>query len=544
MNNTNLRIIEHFFKTQGIVFDLRRMNKKLKLNLEGKSIIEILDELKINYNITNQLNSIPCIKINRAYSSVIDSVNNNTEEWIPDKKNFTFFKANGEDKYVTINSIENSSICYLNLVDFIKQKYDFIFKNIIINIFGFACSAICGILMDIMSIVIFSILDYFRMYSDYDGLIKAIFVFWLLLFFILILQSYICNFCIKKNLLKTDFSKEKSAYLYLINSVISIFVSLGVLYQYSFNLVLLIILQYFVGSIIIYFAVQLFSYERAILIMNVYLSICLVIYLLLLFVLIFNSEISLAMISIPIIPYIYFLFNIKHYANYFVLIFTYNHEYTSTYIKEFSNKKQSEVFLMKGDEDLYLYYNINGYVIQNKKVNLIIGENGCGKTYIANYLSGKKLYERNDIKIFLNDSIPLNSLSQKELCTRIKVISNLYLPMDNHSIKSYILNNQKVYTEDYSDIFEKFNLNHLLNENSVLITDTERFLIEICKQLLSNPYILVFDNIISRFSVDIINNILDVCLKNNITVIIMEQKDILNVRVDNKIFISRKEKLF
>jgi len=63
-------------------------------------------------------------------------------------------------------------------------------------------------------------------------------------------------------------------------------------------------------------------------------------------------------------------------------------------------------------------------------------------------------------------------------------------------------------------------------------TNTDRLLLNIIKIIFDNPYYIIFDNVLSRFNEDIVEMIIELCRKNNITIILLEQNNIKNKKID------------
>lgn len=68
-----------------------------------------------------------------------------------------------------------------------------------------------------------------------------------------------------------------------------------------------------------------------------------------------------------------------------------------------------------------------------------------------------------------------------------------------------------------------------------VFTDTDLLIINVCQSILNNPFYLIFDNVLSRFNDEIINKILKACKIFNITVVILEHKNLDNKYIDNTI---------
>ena len=92
-----------------------------------------------------------------------------------------------------------------------------------------------------------------------------------------------------------------------------------------------------------------------------------------------------------------------------------------------------------------------------------------------------------------------------------------------------------VQPEDFSikEIDEILDLENIYSKD--VFTDTDLLIINVCQSILNNPFYLIFDNVLSRFNDEIINKILKACKIFNITVVILEHKNLDNKYIDNTI---------
>ncbi len=71
-----------------------------------------------------------------------------------------------------------------------------------------------------------------------------------------------------------------------------------------------------------------------------------------------------------------------------------------------------------------------------------------------------------------------------------------------------------------------------MNISQLYIDDTEQLIIEVVNSILTNPYYIIFDNVLSRFNNYMVERIIKVCRQFNITVILLEQRNIMNKEID------------
>ena len=114
--------------------------------------------------------------------------------------------------------------------------------------------------------------------------------------------------------------------------------------------------------------------------------------------------------------------------------------------------------------------------------------------------------------------------------------------MDSLKNKIFIINNHfqkkyfdygSVYKNDFEEIDRILDLENIYTKD--IFSDTDLLIISVCQSILNNPFYLIFDNVLSRFSDEIINKILKACKTFNITVVILEQKNLTNKYIDNSI---------
>jgi len=133
------------------------------------------------------------------------------------------------------------------------------------------------------------------------------------------------------------------------------------------------------------------------------------------------------------------------------------------------------------------------------KVNIIMGENGCGKTTLFNCITGILPYDGT----ILFDDTNANSISTKDrkisyirqdiaLFPKLTIFDNLAFTLKNQKLKSDYIT-RKIY-----DVLKDFDIAHLINciPSQLSIGQVQKVLL--AKALISEPEILILDEAFSN----------------------------------------------
>lgn len=195
-------------------------------------------------------------------------------------------------------------------------------------------------------------------------------------------------------------------------------------------------------------------------------------------------------------------------------------------------------------EKVNQYFNfdvcVNKFYVNNRKVsgrfvlykntcNLILGKTGTGKTLFVNTLLGEG--KENLSRIFFSD-IKISSLKRGEFKRIIQVLDSNIL-LKNDEIVSTIDSKRDTYF-----VYRELGIIDLLNRDRKYLTHTEFMLLYVAGMILSNSYILIFDNVLSRLETELVSTILEVCKELNLLVVVLEQREIGEIDWDQIIRFS------
>ena len=162
-----------------------------------------------------------------------------------------------------------------------------------------------------------------------------------------------------------------------------------------------------------------------------------------------------------------------------------------------------------GSNEIYNNFNIE---FQQGKVNCIIGESGCGKTTLLNYISEKLYYENKRIAyVFQEDNlIPL-----KNIFVNLKIVAKKYF---EKSILEKEINNAlvKVRLEKYKYFYPRE------------LSGGMRQRINFARALIGNPEVILMDEPFKSLDIKSKNNMIELIknLKNTDITIILVTHDI------------------
>lgn len=539
-----LKLIDYLFKYSDLNIHLTKLNKKYNLGMENKELFDIFDIIKMNYSVSNKIEKTPCLlRMNDTFYIILEEDLLSFKTYNVYTKKYEIIEKSKlkKQEYINIGKLNENSICFLNRRDFLKEKYYFILEHIIVILFNLFSSFLIGILINIISFLTYMILDFYKIYTSYDGIRQNLFLGFVSLVILFLLYNISERYCLNRFFRNQKFSAEKKSYVYIINFISTTLILLLFIGNYNLNIVKLIMVQVigaaflvkglsnvilknksfkidFINSLYIIFSITLFSY--------------------LILLQLFNNSLGYTILSIPIFPYIFIIKKMCLFPKYYQEINKYNTKFKDYYIDRLNTNNNLPLVELYGNEDIVISKNQTNYVIKNNQINMLIGSSKVGKTLMANILTGKDVFHKTGLNIFIDENIPISYYSKKDLNKKVKCVSNSKLDIKDDAY-NYISDNHKIYSEDLKKIFYQLHLENILNTKKVnYFTDTEKFLIEFCKIILDNPYIIIFDNILSRFSYNIVQDVINVCSANEITVIILEQKDITDIKVNKKIFLQ------
>ena len=159
------------------------------------------------------------------------------------------------------------------------------------------------------------------------------------------------------------------------------------------------------------------------------------------------------------------------------------------------------------------------HIILKKSQNyLIYGKSGIGKTYLKKVMIGE--VRNSGVEIYINQY----SLIDLKVEDIKNIIADIKIEELKESDELCFLNNLK---SDICYVFKELKILHLLEKYDFeKLTDSEKLLIVTAKSILNNRKVLIFDNVLSRFSIDDVNNIISLCKKLNLIILVFEINEI------------------
>ncbi len=162
-----------------------------------------------------------------------------------------------------------------------------------------------------------------------------------------------------------------------------------------------------------------------------------------------------------------------------------------------------------GSNEIYNNFNIE---FQQGKINCIIGESGCGKTTLLNYISEKLYYENKRIAyVFQEDKL----IPWKNIYVNLKIVAKKYF---EKSILEKEINNAlvKVRLEKYKYFYPRE------------LSGGMRQRINFARALIGNPEVILMDEPFKSLDIKSKNNMIELIknLKNTDITIILVTHDI------------------
>ena len=162
-----------------------------------------------------------------------------------------------------------------------------------------------------------------------------------------------------------------------------------------------------------------------------------------------------------------------------------------------------------GSNEIYNNFNIE---FQRGKVNCIIGESGCGKTTLLNYISEKLYYENKRIAYVFQED---NLIPWKNIYVNLKIVAKKYF---EKSILEKEINNTlvKVRLEKYKYFYPRE------------LSGGMRQRINFARALIGNPEVILMDEPFKSLDIKSKNNMIELIknLKNTDITIILVTHDI------------------
>lgn len=241
--NYNLKTLNYLFLKMGIKTNLFAISNIYERHWSDKSLEGILNELSINYNLTTELKTTPCILCGNDYPKVaLEVCDDKIKVWDPIKKRKEFIEKKETFTYINIKYLNNNQLNILSIIHYIKEKYQFLFKNIILTMLFIMLSCFKVVLMAVIGYLCYMNLDYYFVFVDFTNMIHNMF-FCSLSFFGIVIVMNISNFLINKIIKdnKVNFiSGEKSFFKLIDYFVVGLLLS-GVAY-YSNKIIGIIML--------------------------------------------------------------------------------------------------------------------------------------------------------------------------------------------------------------------------------------------------------------------------------------------------------------
>lgn len=167
-----------------------------------------------------------------------------------------------------------------------------------------------------------------------------------------------------------------------------------------------------------------------------------------------------------------------------------------------------------GSNEIYNNFNIE---FQQGKVNCIIGESGCGKTTLLNYISEKLYYENKRIAYVFQED---NLIPWKNIYVNLKIVAKKYF---EKSILEKEINNAlvKVRLEKYKYFYPRE------------LSGGMRQRINFARALIGNPEVILMDEPFKSLDIKSKNNMIELIknLKNTDITIILVTHDINEILI-------------
>ncbi len=185
--------------------------------------------------------------------------------------------------------------------------------------------------------------------------------------------------------------------------------------------------------------------------------------------------------------------------------------------------------------------------IKENTFNLITGSNKCGKTTLIKILSG--IIETNSVYLYKQKEI--NQLKSYEFST---IFSHVIFT-GNFNFKFSTLNQEILYKLDqlnlttsqkkmkYKHLLKIFNLDKVVTNNINELTTFQKLKILILLRLLSNPKILLLDNILDDLAFEEVKEIIKILRQIGGITVIISSNSLLHATLFDYIYVLDKSKI-
>lgn len=519
--NYDLITLNYILFKMGIRANLSKISKVYGKEWNKKNLQDILDELSIHYNLTTQVETTPCILINDKYALVVlDENKEKIKVWDPRKKSKSWIMKKESFLYLNIKYLNNSQLNILSIFYYVKEKYNFFCKNIILTILFVMLSCFKSFLIGVIGYLCYMNLDYYLVFVDFINMIHNMIICFLIAIGIIILiniSNVLINKIVKGN--NKNFILGECSYFKLLDFFI-VGLLLSAIVYYNNKIIGFIMIIHMLG--IIFLNKNTINYGKSTIknINYLYLVLNSILFITLLLVLIFNDQVGFSYLPIPIFGYLYIITNSFNVQKYYENINNYIDNLKEEILSKISTMDIDSKFKLSKPENLYLCDNSN-IEIEKNKITLIFDKN---YENVSEFLNCLKNNGSVNLKIFFGKEKIENYLIDS-LKDKVVIINNCF-----H--KKYV-DFSSVYKNDFEEMDKVLNLKEIYNKKKLY--DTDFLIINVCQVILNNSFYIIFDNVLSRFNDETINKILKICKFFNVTVIVLEQKNIDNKYIDNVI---------
>ena len=373
--NYDLKTLNYLFFKMGIKTNLFVISYIYEKNWSNKNLETILSELSINYNLTTELETTPCILCGNNYSQVVlEECDKKIKVWDPSKKRKELIEKKETDTYINIRYLNNNQLNILGIIYYIKEKHKFLFKNIILTMLFIMLSCFKVMLMAVIGYLCYMNLDYYFMFVDFTNMIHNMII-CLLLFLGIIVDMNISNIIINKIIKENEqnFILGENNFFKLIDYFI-VGLLLSAVVCYSNKIIGLIMVVHTLGIILL--NKNIIDYNECLInnINYLYLGLNAILFITLIISLIFNDLIGYSYLIIPIIGYLYIFtygFNIR---KYYKQINIYVNNLKVEIWKKTSNITMVSKIRLSKPENMYLIGNSH-IEIEKNKINLLFDKN-------------------------------------------------------------------------------------------------------------------------------------------------------------------------
>ncbi|MDE5545353.1 MAG: ABC transporter ATP-binding protein [Malacoplasma sp.] len=172
----------------------------------------------------------------------------------------------------------------------------------------------------------------------------------------------------------------------------------------------------------------------------------------------------------------------------------------------------------------------------------LLGKNGAGKTTLINIIIGKTSFQKGSITFSKNISdkmLDISYLPQEFQFPPIFTVKNIL-----KIIKSDLERNKKFNKDFFEFIFNKLNIDSLLNKKYSKLSGGEKQKINLVSVILYNPKILILDEFSSNIDIETSFTIREILEKLNSTLIVISHSAKEISEVCNRLVFLKNGKIF